>query len=161
MSRFVLKAAAAAIICAGVAAPVVWSQTASPAANPADPAAQAASPPAEAAAAALPGTAQLWQVTTQTTMAGQTPATKSISLCTGPDDLKIPPPALTGTQCPNQTFSSDGGTIKWVADCEAAKGSGSITVSSDSQSLSGDITDLLGNATIHVSGVVTGTCNKS
>ncbi len=85
----------------------------------------------------------------------------SISLCTGPDDLKTPPVPLTGPQCPNQVFSNDGGTIHWTADCEAARGSGSLTVSTDNQSLSGDVTDVTANSTTHISGVVTGTCNKS
>ncbi len=156
-----IKAAAVAVICAAIAAPVVWSQTASTNINPAHQDAMSASPPAAAAAAQLPGTAQLWQLTLQTTVAGQTPTTKSVNLCVGPDDLKTPPVPLTGTQCPNQIFANDKGTITWTADCEAAKGSGSLTISSDNQSLSGDITDVLGNATTHVTGVVTGTCNRT
>ncbi|MEI9902669.1 MAG: hypothetical protein WDN06_00795 [Asticcacaulis sp.] len=102
-AKALLKAAIFIAIGACIAAPVVWSQTAPPAAPPATTQAQdaiAASPPRAAAAAKLPGTAQLWQVTVQTTVAGQTPATKSLSLCTGPDDLKTPPVPLTGPQCP-------------------------------------------------------------
>lgn len=156
-----LKATAVAIVFAVGSAPVVWSQTASTSVDPGKQDAIAASPPEAAAAAQLPGTAQLWQVTVQTTIAGQSPTTKSISLCTGPDDLKTPPVPLTGPQCPNQIFSANGGTVTWTADCETAKGSGSLTVSSDNQSLSGDMTDVLGNATLHVTGVVTGTCNKA
>ncbi len=156
-----LKAAAVAILAAAGSAPVVWSQTAATHVDPVQQDATSASPPEAAAAAALPGTAQLWQVTMQTTVAGQAPISKSVSLCTGPDDLKTPPVPLTGPQCPNQVFSNDGGTINWTADCEAARGSGSLTVSTDNQSLSGDVTDVTANSTTHITGVVTGTCNKS
>ncbi len=161
MSSRYLIAAAVFAIAAGIAAPAVWSQTASTNVNTVHQDAMSASPPQAAAAAALPGTAQLWQITRQTTVAGQAPTTQTVSLCTGPDDLKSPPVPLTGPQCPNQIFSADGGTVTWTADCDAVKGSGTLTVSSDNQSLSGDITDTAGNATTHVTGVVTGTCNRS
>ncbi len=156
-----LIAAAVFMAAAGIAAPVVWSQTTGAAIDPSAQVAASSSPQASAAAASLPGTAQLWQLTRQTTVAGQTPTTQTVSLCAGPDDLKNPPVPLTGPQCPNQIFSADGGTVTWTADCDAVKGSGTLTVSSDGQSLSGDVTDTAGNATTHVTGVVSGTCNRS
>ena len=160
-----LKFALAACAALAVAAPIVWSQT-----TPGITAQSAASSTSSSAAddttadvPVMPGPDQLWQVTSMTTVAGQAPATTTASLCLSPDELKTPPVAITGPQCESQTFGANGNTTSWTTDCDAVKGTGSVTVAPDGQSFAGDIAASAAgqDTSIHVDGVVTGTCTKS
>ena len=145
-----------------IAAPMVLSQTA-----PGDAASSASSSSAAddtaASAPVMPGPDRLWQVTSMATVAGQAPATTTASLCLSPDELKTPPVAITGPQCESQTFSANGNTTSWTTDCDAVKGTGSVTVAADGQSFAGDIAASAAgqDTSIHVDGVVTGTCTKT
>ena len=114
-------------------------------------------------APALPGPDSLWVITTVTTIAGQAPTTTTASLCANPEDLKAPPVAVTGPQCDDQKFSANGKTVSWTTDCAAIKGTGSLTIAGDGQSFGGDITASAAgqDASLHVTGKVTGTCTKS
>lgn len=160
-----LKFALAA--CAGLAivAPFVRSQTAPsvPAQSAASSTSSSAADDTATSAPVMPGPDQLWQITSMTTVAGQPPATSTASLCLGLDELKTPPVAITGPQCESQTFSPNGNTTSWTTDCDAVKGTGSITLSPDGQSFAGDIAASAAgqDTSIHVDGVVTGTCTKS
>ncbi|ESQ82647.1 hypothetical protein AEAC466_16025 [Asticcacaulis sp. AC466] len=113
--------------------------------------------------AVLPGPDSLWEITTQTTVAGQAPTTTTASLCASAEDLKAPPVAITGSQCESQMFNPAGNTVSWTTDCEAVKGTGSLTLAGDHQSFSGDVVASSGgrDTTSHVTGKVTGTCTKS
>lgn len=157
----------ALIACAGlaVAAPIVWSQTTPPATaqSSASSTSSSAVDDTTTSAPVMPGPDQLWQITSMTTVAGQAPATTTTSLCLSPDELKTPPVAITGPQCENQTFSANGNTTSWTTDCDAVKGTGSVTLAPDGQSFSGDIAASAAgqDTSIHVDAVVTGTCTKT
>lgn len=158
-----LTFASAAGFILGLAGPAVLDQAKPDAAPPV--AARAVADVADSASepAMLPGPDSMWEVTTQTTLAGQAPTTTTSSLCTNIEDLKAPPVSVTGPQCEGQMFSNEGATVSWTTDCAAVKGNGSLTVSGDHQSFSGDIVAASAgqDATIHVTGKITGTCTKS
>lgn len=160
-----LKFALVAGIGLAIAAPMVFSQT-----TPNAPAQSAASSTSSSAAddtaadkPVMPGPDRLWQVTSMTTVAGQAPSSTTASLCLSNDELKTPPVAITGPQCESQTFSANGNTTSWTTDCDAVKGTGSVTLAPDGQSFAGDIAASAAgqDMSIHVDGVVTGTCTKT
>lgn len=158
-----LTFASAAGFMLGLAGPAVIDQT-QPASTPPEAARAVADvAPVENDPTALPGPDSMWEVTTQTTLAGQAPTTTTSSLCANVEDLKAPPVSVTGPQCEGQMFSNEGATVSWTTDCAAVKGNGSLTVSGDHQSFSGDIVASSAgqDASIHVTGKITGTCTKS
>jgi len=146
----------------GVATPAVFDQD-KPSSPPAAAQAVADTPTQVSETPVLPGPDSMWQVTTQTTLAGQAPTTTQASLCANPEDLKAPPVTVTGPQCDSQKFNVDGDMVSWTTDCAAVKGTGSLTLAGDRQSFSGDVTASSAgqDAQMHVTGVVTGTCTKS
>ncbi len=128
----------AGLVCV-LAAPVVYAQT-----------------------AATPQAKQ-WQITTTTAITGSPPLTTSNSVCVGPDDLRNPPPAITGPVCDRQTYNLEDNNLKWTGTCDQAKGKGNIVFADDGQSFSGDVDSTVRGAavTTHVDGKVIGTCRKS
>ena len=169
LSRNGHAAIVAGVLAAGLAGSAVWGQagpekTAEAAAENSgaassfavspDPASDIAPPP-------QPGKDLLWQVTTLTTVAGQTPTTTTASLCLKPEELAAPPVEITGPQC-GPDFTAADHTVSWSNDCEAVKGGGSLNYAADGQSFAGDITvvTVAEDVTLHVAGVITGTCDK-
>jgi|GEM_PF-1191562 len=147
----------------GVASPAFIDQV-TPDAEPAPAtAAVADTPPRVSDAPVLPGPDSLWEITTVTTVAGQTPTTTTASLCANAEDLKAPPVAVTGPQCDGQQFSEADGIVSWTTDCAAVRGAGSIAIAKDGQSFGGDITVATAgqDTTLHVMGKITGTCTRS
>ncbi len=161
----VLKIAIAVCLGVAVAAPIVWSQTTATTAqsSAASSTSSSAADDTTTNAPVMPGPDQLWQVTAMTTVAGQAPSTTTASLCLSPDELKTPPVAITGPQCENQTFSANGNTTSWTTDCDAVKGTGSVTMAPDGQAFAGDVAASAAgqDTSIHVDAVVTGTCTKT
>ncbi|MFT4075825.1 MAG: hypothetical protein QM647_09870 [Asticcacaulis sp.] len=147
----------------GVASPALFDQVPPDASPTPAAAAVAGSAPQVSDAPVLPGPDSLWEITTITTVAGQTPTTTTASLCASLEDLKAPPAAVTGPQCDGQQFSEARKTVSWSTDCAAVKGTGSITIAEDGQSFGGDVTASAAgqDTTLHVMGKVTGTCTKS
>ena len=167
VSKGALAASVAGILAAGLIAPVVWGQSepSTPSAGQAVSSSFAVSPdPAtEVAQPVQPGKDLLWQVTTLTTVAGQDPTTTTASVCLTPEELATPPVEISGPQCEPQMFNAVDHTVSWTNDCEAVKGTGSLNYAADGQSFAGDITvgTSAQDASLHVDGVVTGTCTKT
>ena len=159
----VLTFTAAAGFLFGVVSPAVIDQVAPDAKPTPATAAVADTPPEVSEAPVLPGPDSLWEITTITTVAGQAPTTPTASLCANAEDLKAPPVVVTGPQCDGQQFSEAGKTVSWITDCAAVKGTGSLTVADDGQSFGGDVTAASAgqDASLHVTGKVTGSCTKS
>ncbi|HTM81764.1 DUF3617 domain-containing protein [Asticcacaulis sp.] len=147
----------------GVISPAVIDQVTPDAKPTPATAAVANTPPEVSEAPVLPGPDLLWEITTITTIAGQAPTTTTASLCANVEDLKAPPVAVTGPQCDGQRFSEVGRTVSWTTDCAAAKGTGALTIADDGQSFGGDVTAASAgqDASLHVTGRVTGSCTKS
>ncbi len=147
----------------GVVSPAVMDQAVpDPKPTPAT-SAVADTAPEVSEAPVLPGPDSLWEVTTITTIAGQAPTTTTASLCANVEDMKAPPVAVTGPQCDGQQFTEAGKTVSWTTDCAAVKGTGSLSVADDGQSFGGDVMASAAgqDASLHVTGKVTGTCTKS
>lgn len=170
LSRNVFAATVAGVLAAGLISSAVWGRSQPQETGQAAPEASVASssfavspdPATDATPPPQPGKDLLWQITSLTTVAGQTPTTTTASLCLKPEELASPPVEVTGPQCGEPAFTAQDHTVSWSNDCDAVKGGGSLNYAADGQSFAGDITVVTAaeDVTLHVSGVITGTCDK-